>query len=83
LRLIEIMVVRQIEIFNHYDPLIQYIVQKSKIEYSLRYVDVTDNKTGETFRIYVNETEEKKLFKDPEKYMEKYFKKYPQLIIEK
>ncbi len=67
--------VNQIEIFPPYDPIIQHIIQGCKVEYSIRYVDVTNNETGETTRVYVNEKEKKRMFNDPERYIEKYFKK--------
>lgn len=70
---------KQIEIFSPYDPVIQNILQNSKTEYKIRYVDVTDKKTGEVFRLYINKKEEKKLFNDPDKYMEGYFKKHSEL----
>ena len=49
----------------------------SRIEYTTHHVDVTDNKTGKTFRLYVDEKENEELFSNPDKYMKKYLKKNP------
>ena len=71
----------QIEIFSPEDPIIEDILQKSKIESILRYVKVTDNQTGEVFKIYVNKDDEKALYDNPDNFMKEYIKNlYPNKI---
>lgn len=70
----------QIEIFSPYDPIIKDMIEKSKIEYAVTYVDIRDNKTGDTYRLYPTESEKKKLFDNPDKYMKEYFEKHPNLV---
>lgn len=72
---------KQIEIFSPEDPIIMDILQTCKIETILRYVKVTDNSTGETFKIYVNKDDEKALYDNPDKFMKEYLKNlYPTKI---